>query len=73
MRSFFVSLLVVSCSAAPLAAQEIVTTPIEEVPLDELIGQLTTVPVEEEEEFLTTSREAVGPCFFIPQLSTKAF
>ncbi|MEL6684962.1 MAG: DUF2155 domain-containing protein [Pseudomonadota bacterium] len=59
MRSIFVSLLVLSFSAAPLAAQEIVTTPIEEVPLDELIGQLTTVPNEEEEEFLTTSSEAV--------------
>jgi hypothetical protein len=60
MRSFFtsfgISLLIV---AAPLAAQEIVTTPIEEIPLDELIGQLTTTPIEEEEEFLTTSSEAV--------------
>lgn len=45
--------------AAPIAAQEIVTTPIEEIPLDELIGQLTTTPIEEEEEFLTTSTEAV--------------
>ncbi|EBA12870.1 DUF2155 domain-containing protein [Roseobacter sp. CCS2] len=45
--------------AWPLAAQEIVTTPIEEIPLDELIGQLTTTPTEEEEEFLTTSTEAV--------------
>ncbi len=60
MRSFFtsfgISLLIV---AAPLSAQEIVTTPIEEIPLDELIGQLTTTPIEEEEEFLTTSSEAV--------------
>ncbi|MFA8444258.1 DUF2155 domain-containing protein [Yoonia sp.] len=54
--SFGISLLIV---AAPLAAQEIVTTPIEEIPLDELIGQLTTTPIEEEEEFLTTSSEAV--------------
>lgn len=54
--SFGMSLLIV---AAPLAAQEIVTTPIEEIPLDELIGQLTTTPIEEEEEFLTTSSEAV--------------
>ncbi len=59
MRSIFVSLLVLSLSAAPLAAQEIVTTPIEEVPLDELIGQLTTVPNEEDETLLTTSSEAV--------------
>ena len=44
---------------APLAAQDIVTTPIEEIPLDELIGQLTVTPNEEEEEFLTTQTEAV--------------
>ena len=56
LTSFGISLLIV---AAPLSAQEIVTTPIEEIPLDELIGQLTTTPIEEEEEFLTTSSEAV--------------
>jgi len=54
--SFGMSLLII---APPLAAQEIVTTPIEEIPLDELIGQLTTTPIEEEEEFLTTASEAV--------------
>lgn len=57
MRSFILSLLVIT--ATPLAAQEIVTTPIEEIPLDELIGQLTTTPIEEEEELLTTSTEAI--------------
>lgn len=45
--------------AGPLSGQEIVTTPIEEIPLDELIGQLVTTPTETEEEFLTTSSEAV--------------
>jgi hypothetical protein len=60
MRSFFASsLLGLSLIAAPLGAQEIVTTPIDQIPLDELIGQLTTVPNEEEEELLTTVREAV--------------
>jgi hypothetical protein len=59
MRSFIAS-VVLSLVAVPLAAQEIVTTPIEEIPLDELIGQLTTTPIEEEEdEFVTTSTEAV--------------
>ena len=59
MRSLLSSLCFLSFLALPLAAQEIVTTPIEEIPLDELIGQLTTTPIEEEEEFLTTSTEAV--------------
>jgi len=61
MRSFIASfILSLSLVAVPLAAQEIVTTPIEEIPLDELIGQLTTTPIEEEEdEFVTTSTEAV--------------
>lgn len=60
MRSFFASsLLGLSMIAAPLGAQDIVTTPIEQIPLDELIGQLTTVPNEEEEELLTTVREAI--------------
>lgn len=60
MRSFFASsLLGLSLIAGPLGAQEIVTTPIDQIPLDELIGQLTTVPNEEEEELLTTVREAV--------------
>ncbi|HEV8034744.1 DUF2155 domain-containing protein [Yoonia sp.] len=60
MRSFFASsLLGLSLIAAPLGAQEIVTTPIDQIPLDELIGQLTTVPNEEEEELLTTVTEAV--------------
>ncbi|SIT82591.1 hypothetical protein SAMN05421665_1494 [Yoonia rosea] len=60
MRSFFASsLLGLSLIAAPLGAQDIVTTPIEQIPLDELIGQLTTVPNEEEEELLTTVREAI--------------
>jgi len=60
MRSFIASLVVsISLVAVPLAAQEIVTTPIDEIPLDELIGQLTTTPIEEEEEFATTSTEAV--------------
>ncbi|MFO8127374.1 DUF2155 domain-containing protein [Yoonia sp.] len=60
MRSLVLSFLFcLSVIAAPLSAQEIVTTPIEEIPLDELIGQLTTTPIEEEEEFLTTSTEAM--------------
>ncbi|WP_340421954.1 DUF2155 domain-containing protein [Yoonia sp. GPGPB17] len=59
MRQIFASFIASSLLALPLAAQEIVTTPIEEIPLDELIGQLTTTPAEEEEEFLTTSTEAV--------------
>ena len=58
--SSFIASVVLSLVAVPLAAQEIVTTPIEEIPLDELIGQLTTTPIEEEEdEFVTTSTEAV--------------
>ncbi|PJI92393.1 hypothetical protein BC777_1242 [Yoonia maricola] len=59
MRSLFTALMTASLIAQPLAAQEIVTTPIEEIPLDELIGQLTTTPVEEEDGSLTTSNEAV--------------
>ena len=60
MRLFFASVIVgFSVVAVPVAAQEIVTTPIEEIPLDELIGQLMTTPIEEEEEFLTTPSEAV--------------
>ncbi len=60
MRAVLLSFtLCLSAIAVPLSAQEIVTTPIEEIPLDELIGQLTTTPIEEEEEFLTTSTEAV--------------
>ena len=59
MRSLLASFLTAIFLASPLVAQEIVTTPIEEIPLDELIGQLTTTPIEEEEEFLTTSTEAV--------------
>jgi len=60
MRLLFASVISgVSLIAAPLAAQEIVTTPIEETPLDQLIGQLTITPNEEEEEILTTSTEAV--------------
>ena len=60
MRSLFASLITgISLTAAPLAAQEIVTTPIEQTPLDQLIGQLTVSPIEEEEEFLTISTEAV--------------
>lgn len=61
MRSLFASIITgIALLAAPLAAQEIVTTPIDETPLDQLIGQLTTVPIEEEEEeFLTISTEAV--------------
>jgi hypothetical protein len=60
MRSFIASFVIsLSLVAVPLAAQEIVTTPIDEIPLDELIGQLTTTPIEEEEEFATTSTEAV--------------
>lgn len=60
MRSIVAStFLGLSLIACPLAAQEIVTTPIDQIPLDELIGQLTTVPNEEEEELLTTVTEAV--------------
>lgn len=60
MRSLFAFLITgAAMIAAPLAAQDIVTTPIEEIPLDELIGQLTVTPNEEEEEFLTTQTEAV--------------
>ena len=62
MRLFFASVSVgFSVLAAAVAAQDIVTTPIDEIPLDELIGQLTTTPIEEEEEFLTTPSEAVMP------------
>lgn len=47
--------------ATPLAAQEIVTTPLEDVPLDELIGQLVTTPNEPDtEDYLATTREAVA-------------
>ncbi|PXW69216.1 uncharacterized protein DUF2155 [Loktanella sp. PT4BL] len=56
VASTFLSLSLIAC---PLSAQEIVTTPIDQIPLDELIGQLTTVPNEEEEELLTTVTEAV--------------
>ena len=62
MRSFFATFIIgMSLIAAPLAAQEIVTTPIDEIPLDELIGQLTTTPNEEDPQdtFLTTQRQAV--------------
>ncbi len=60
MRSIFLSTIMGGALlAAPVVAQEIVTTPIEEIPLDELIGQLTTTPIEETEEFVTTSTEAV--------------
>ncbi|WP_400086929.1 DUF2155 domain-containing protein [Yoonia sp. R78084] len=60
MRSIVAStFLCLSLIACPLAAQEIVTTPIDQIPLDELIGQLTTVPNEEEDELLTTVTEAV--------------
>jgi hypothetical protein len=60
MRSTFLSAISgLALIASPLSAQEIVTTPIEEIPLDELIGQLTSTPIEEEEEFQTTSTEAV--------------
>ena len=60
MRAFLASIITgVALIAAPLGAQEIVTTPIEEIPLDELIGQLTVTPNEDEEEFLTTQTEAV--------------
>ena len=59
MRSLFASIISASLVAAPLGAQEIVTTPIEEVPLDELIGQLTVTTNEDEEELLTTQTEAV--------------
>ena len=59
MRSLFAFVIAAWLMLGPASAQEIVTTPIEETPLDQLIGQLTTTPVEEEEEFLTISTEAV--------------
>ncbi|WP_348644709.1 DUF2155 domain-containing protein [Yoonia sp. F2084L] len=61
MRSLTVPLIAsILLTVAPLAAQEIVTTPIEDVPLDELIGQLTTTPNEPQgDDYLSTSSEAV--------------
>lgn len=41
-------------------AQEIVTTPLQDIPLNELIGQLIVTPNEPQaEDYLSTSREAV--------------
>lgn len=54
--SFFTIFLLAS---AQLQAQDIVTTPIEDVPLDELIGQLTTTPNDPEDDYLSTSSQAV--------------
>lgn len=62
MRSLFATCLIgISLIAAPLTAQEIVTTPIDQIPLDELIGQLTTIPNDEnpQDTFPTTRSEAV--------------
>jgi hypothetical protein len=63
MRSFLISaIFAFGLLSAPLAAQEIVTTPIEDVPLDELIGQLVTTPTEPEtEDYLSTTSEAFSP------------
>lgn len=62
MRSIFIlTLFGFGLLSAPFAAQEIVTTPIDEVPLDELIGQLVTTPTEPEvEDYLTSTSEAVA-------------
>lgn len=61
MRLLFASLMI-CCSGlfAPVRAQEIVITPLDQVPQDELIGELIITPHEPRaEDYLTTSREAV--------------
>lgn len=62
MRSFLTSVIVgFAVFSAPLAAQEIVTTPLEDVPLDELIGQLVITPTEPAaEDYLSSPQEAVA-------------
>lgn len=61
MRSLLSTFIAgIALFSAPLTAQEIVTTPLEEVPLDELIGQLVTTPNDpEQDDYLSTSSEAV--------------
>ncbi len=61
MRLSLTSLILAGALAATTAnAQEIVTTPLQDVPLNELIGQLIVTPNEPQaEDYLSTSREAV--------------
>ncbi len=61
MRSYQTALMVgVIASSTAAWAQEIVTTPLDEVPLDELIGELIITPNEPlVEDYLSTPREAV--------------
>ena len=61
MRSLTsIAVLAGTLFASNLSAQEIVTTPIQDVPLNELIGQLIVTPNEPEgNDYLSTSTEAV--------------
>lgn len=62
MRLFLSSLVVAVGLSSACFSQEIVTTPIQDVPLNELIGQLVVTPNEPEQEgqdYLSTASSAI--------------